>query len=72
VNAGTGITCTIGTKTASSLTASCVIAGGATPAPTGAHNVTVSYTGGTSNAVTFTVTTAPLALAPAASTTSQQ
>jgi IPT/TIG domain len=52
--AGGGVTCTItGTSTATNVTASCVISATAT---TGARTVTVTTPGGTSNAVTFTIT----------------
>jgi len=54
---GTGVTCTVtGTTTATSVSANCVITAAAA---TGARNVSVTTPGGTSNAVTFTVTVAP-------------
>ncbi len=57
IAAGNGITCTPNAGgTATSLTASCSVTSGAT---LGAHSVTVSDAGGTSNAVTLTVVGPP-------------
>jgi hypothetical protein len=57
IGAGTGITCTPNAGgTATLLTATCSVTSGA---PLGAHSVTVSNAGGTSNAVTLTVAAPP-------------
>lgn len=57
IAAGTGITCTpVAGGTATSLNASCSIA---SSAPTGAHNLTVSNAGGTSNVLTLNVSAPP-------------
>src|SRR6185437_9125253 len=57
IAAGNGVNCNPNTGgTATSLTASCTVSN---LAPTGAHNVTVTNAGGTSNAVTLTVVAPP-------------